>query len=237
LSGKTRKEGKKNVSKRRSGAKAAKLPKKIKESVMLPIPTYPQSEEFTSSAACAIMVLKYINPNMKFRKEHEFDIWKEAVSGSVWHGSRYGLAYALAKRGAKVAIMSNVKDEGYEKKLAVYENVNLDTLAASFNEIKEKAKQMNIEEEHAQVTTQAIKKALSSKYIPILLINAQTINPYLESSPHWVVIKGYDKDAFYINDPYSDSTITIAADAFKSAIGFDNNTHMILVNMPQSKKR
>ncbi len=209
-----------------SKAKAAKM----KDSVMFELPHYPQTEEFTSSAASAMMVLKYINPDFKLKKEHEYDIWQEAVNGSVWHGSRYGLAYALAKRGAKVGIISNMKDEGYEKKLAVYENINLDTLAASFNEIREKAKSMNIEEEFAPVTINTIKKALSAKHIPIVLIDGKIINPYLESSPHWVVIKGYDKDGFYINDPYSDSTITIDPDVFKEAIGYDNNHTMIVVD-------
>jgi uncharacterized protein YvpB len=218
-------------SQKKRGSTISKIKKaKIKESVMFDLPHYPQTEEFTSSAASAMMVLKYINPDFKLKKEHEYDIWQEAVNGSVWHGSRYGLAYALAKRGAKVGIISNMKDEGYEKKLAVYENINLDTLAASFNEIREKAKSMNIEEEFAPVTINTIKKALSAKHIPIVLIDGKVINPYLESSPHWVVIKGYDKDGFYINDPYSDSTITIDPDIFKEAIGYDNNHTMIVVD-------
>ena len=107
---------------------------------MFEIPNYAQTEEFTSSAASAMMVLKYLNKNLKMKKDLEFQIWQEAVNGSVWHGSRYGLAYALAKRGAKTQIISNAKDEGYEKKLAVYEGINLDTLSASFKEIKEKTK-------------------------------------------------------------------------------------------------
>ncbi|MDE1856039.1 MAG: peptidase C39 family protein [Candidatus Micrarchaeota archaeon] len=208
---------------------------KIKDSVMFDIPHYPQTEEFTSSAACAMMVLKYIDPNFKMKKESEFDIWQEAVNGSVWHGSRYGLAYALAKRGAKAGIITNAKDEGYEKKLAVYENVNLDTLSASFNEIKGKAQSLSVTEDIGTVTIQSIKKGLSAKSIPIVLIDAKVINPYLESSPHWVVVKGYDKDTFYINDPYSDSTITIDQDAFKQALGYDADNHMILVESKKGK--
>ncbi len=208
---------------------------KIKKEMMLEMPHYPQTEEFTSSAACAMMALKYIDNNFKFRKEYEYSIWQEAVNGSVWHGSKYGLAYALAKRGARVGIISNTKDEGYEKKLAVYENINLDALQASFSEIREKAKQLGIEEEFNNASLQYIKKILSAKYIPIVLINAQAINPYLESSPHWVVVSGYNNDSFFINDPYSDSTITIEADTFKSALGFENNHHIIVVD--SSRKR
>ncbi len=208
---------------------------KLKDVVMYDIPHYPQTEDFTSSAACAMMVLKHIDDNFKFKRESEFSIWQEAVSGSVWYGSKYGLAYALAKRGATTAILSNVKDEGYERRLAVYENVNLDTLSASFNEIKEKAKQLNITEDFMNISLQTIKKALSTKNIPIVLIDAKVINPYLESLPHWVVVKGYDKDNFYINDPYSDSTITIDSDVFKSALGFESNFHMIAVDAAKKK--
>ena len=219
------------ASKSRRGSIIEKIKKaKIKEGVMFELPHYPQTEEFTSSAASAMMVLKYINPEFKLRREHEYSIWQEAVNGSVWYGSRYGIAYALAKRGAKVGIISNMKDEGYERKLAVYENINLDTLAASFNEIREKARSMNIDEEFAPVSLNIIKKALSAKQIPIVLIDGKIINTYLESSPHWVVVKGYDKDGFYINDPYSDSTITIDPEVFKQAIGYDNNHTMIVVD-------
>ena len=80
-----------------------------------------------------------------------------------------------------------------------------------------------------------IKKALSGNNVPIVLIDANVINPYLESSPHWIVVKGYDKDAFYINDPYSDSTVTLDPDAFRSALGFDSNYHMIVTDL--KKKR
>ena len=204
---------------------------KLKDKAIFDVPHYPQSEEFTSSAACAMMVLKFVNPSFKFKKENEYSIWQEAVNGSVWHGSKYGVAYALAKRGAKVGIVSNTKDEGYDRKMAVFENVNLDTLTASYNEIKGKSEASGVEEEHSSISIQSIKRALSANYVPIVLINANVINSYLEPSPHWVVVKGYDRDAFYINDPYSDNTITMDPEAFKAAIGFEENHHMIVADV------
>jgi hypothetical protein len=207
-----------------------KTGRRLSEAKMFDIPNYAQTEQFTSSAASALMVLKYINKRTQLKKEEEFGIWQQAVNGSVWHGSRYGLAYALAKRGAKVQITTNVKDEGYERKLAVYEGINLDTLTASFNEIRGKARDLKIKENYGVASINSIKKALNSRKIPIVLVNANTINPYLESSPHWVVVKGYDKDTFYINDPYSDSTVTMEPDAFKAALGYENEFHMITVD-------
>lgn len=213
-------------------SRSAPKPKKLKDKVLFEVEHYPQTEEFTSSAACAMMVLRHLNPTFKMKKDEEYNIWQEAVSGSVWHGSKYGLAYSIAKRGAKVSIMSNTKDEGYDKKLAVYENVNLDTLTASYNEIKTKSEGMRVNEEYtSNVSVNAIKRALSSNQIPIVLIDANALNPYLESSPHWIVVKGYDKDAFYINDPYSDSTITLDHTAFKQALGYDSNFHVIMTDL------
>jgi uncharacterized protein YvpB len=217
-----------NMSKKKQ-TKQTKRPK-LRDSKIFDIPNYAQTEEFTSSAASAMMVLKYLNKNLKMKKELEFQIWQEAVNGSVWHGSRYGLAYALAKRGARTQIISNAKDEGYEKKLAVYEGINLDTLSASFKEIKEKTKEFKIKEESGQTTINLIKKILNGGKIPIVLVNASVLNPYLEPSPHWVVVKGYDKDTFYINDPYSDSTITMEPQVFKGALGFEKEYHMITVS-------
>jgi uncharacterized protein YvpB len=216
-------------SRRHARAAPHSKPKPV-ASRMFDIQTYAQTEEFTSSAACAMMALKYLNKNLKLRKELEFQIWQEAVHGSVWHGSRYGIAYALAKRGARAHILSNVKDEGYEKRLAVYEGVNLETLSSSFNEIKNKAKLMKVKEEYGITTLNTIKKNLNSSKIPIVLVNANVLNPYLEPSPHWVLVKGYDKDSFYINDPYSDSTMAMEPQVFKSALGFENEFHTISVS-------
>ncbi len=215
---------------KKTSRKASGAARKLSEAKIFEIPNYAQTEQFTSSAACALMVLKYINKKTQLKKETEFEIWQQAVNGSVWHGSRYGLAYALARRGARPQITSNVKDEGYEKKLAVYEGINLDTLSASFNEIRNKSRDMKIKESYGTASLNSIKKALNSRKIPIVLVNANTINPYLESSPHWVVVKGYDKDTFYINDPYSDSTVTMEPDAFRSALGYENEFHMITVD-------
>ncbi len=197
---------------------------------MFEVPSYPQSEEFTSSAACAMMLLKFLDKDFKTKKETEFDIWQEAVNGSVLHGSKYGLAWALAKRGAKVEITSsNVKDEGYERKFAVYDGINLDTLKSSFTEIRDKAKNAGIKETKGVVTINMIKKKLSQGEIPIVLVNSNAINPYLDPFPHWVVVKGYDSETFYMNDPYSDSTLTMEAELFKQALGFENEFHMITV--------
>ena len=202
----------------------------MREAKTFDIPTYAQTYEFTSSAACAMMVLKYLKKDFKMKKETEFEIWQEAISGSVWHGSRYGLAYALAKRGASAQIVSNVKDAGYERKIAVYEGVNLETLDASFNEIRKKAQELKVKEQYGITTINTIKKAVNSGRIPIVLVNANALNPYLEASPHWVVVKGYDKDTFYINDPYSDSTVAMDPDTFKTALGYENEHHMISVS-------
>ncbi|MDE1767848.1 MAG: peptidase C39 family protein [Candidatus Micrarchaeota archaeon] len=223
--------------KKAMGKKQAQSKSKVKDKVLFEIEHYPQTEEFTSSAACALMVLNHLKPEFKMKKEEEYNVWQEAVNGSVWHGSKYGLAYAIAKRGAKVKIVSNTKDEGYDKKLAVYENVNLDTLSASYNEIKKKSEDLKVEEEYnSNISINTIKKSLSANSIPIVLIDANALNPYLESSPHWIVVKGYDKDAFYINDPYSDSTITLDHNAFNQALGYVSNFHIILTDMRQKKK-
>ncbi|MCL4373288.1 MAG: peptidase C39 family protein [Candidatus Marsarchaeota archaeon] len=222
--------GKNKTSKKNVKAKSPK--RQYKESKMLDIINYPQSEEFTSAAACVLMALKYINKNMSIKKGMEYDIWEEANYGSVWHGSRYGIAYSLAKRGARPYIMTNAKDEGYEKKLAVYEGINLETLRSSFNEIKKRAEDLKVKEVKKFVTLNTIKKELNVGRVPIVLVNANKLSPqdHPEPSPHWVVVKGYDKDTVYINDPYSNETISMEPQVFRSVLGYDNEYHMISVS-------
>ncbi len=227
---------KKQKSNKKSKVTVHKVQKVSRNSKMYDIPHYPQSEEFTSSAACAMMVLKFINKNFKPKKDEEFAIWQDAIPGSVWYGSRHGIAYALAKRGATPQIISNAKDEGYEKKLAVFEGINVDTLKSSFEEIKKKTKDMNIQESYGVASVNSIKKHMNSGKIPIVLVNANALNPYLEAAPHWIVVKGYDKDLFYINDPYSDSTITMEPDQFKQMLGYEEEYNMIVVSTRKSGK-
>ncbi len=207
------------------------------------IPNYPQSEEFTGSAACVMMVLKYINKDFKMKKEAEFDIWKDAIGGSIWHGSKYGIAYALAKRGAQPRIISNnLKDEGYEKKLAVYEGTNLETLKASYNEIREKVKSLKIPEEYKRINTNTVKSEINAGRIPIVLVNSGYLegekNPEKSTGPQWVVVKGYDADTFYINDPFSDNTVEINPQLFKTVLGYDSELNLISISTrkPAPKK-
>ena len=52
---------------------------KMKDKVMFDVPHYPQTEEFTSAAACASMVLKFVSPTFKLKKENEYSIWQEGA--------------------------------------------------------------------------------------------------------------------------------------------------------------
>ncbi len=206
--------------------------KVIKKSKLFEIPIYSQSEDFTSSAASVMMVLKYLNKDYKLLKEDEFSIWNETVYGSVWHGSRYGIAYALAKRGAKPYIVSsNIKDLGYERKIAVYEGINLDALQSAFDEIKAKVKDYDVKEVKGNVTINTIKRYMSDNQIPIILVNANVLNSTASSngSPQWVVIKGYDEDTFYINDSYSGITLVMEPEMLTKSLGYEGEYYMVLV--------
>ncbi|MEM0107074.1 MAG: peptidase C39 family protein [Candidatus Micrarchaeaceae archaeon] len=202
----------------------------IRKSKILDIPCYGQKEEFMSAAACVVMVMKYLNKNYKVKDDY-YKIWQDTLGGSMWHGSRYGIAYALAKRGAKPEIITNAKDEGYEKKLAVYEGENLDILHASFQDIQNRCNKMNIKENYGVITINKIKKLLNEGRIPIIVVDANVLDPTRESSPHWVVVKGYDKDMFYINDPYQNVTVSMEPEQFKKIIGYDNEHHMVAVQI------
>ncbi|ASI13579.1 peptidase C39-like superfamily protein [Candidatus Mancarchaeum acidiphilum] len=204
----------------------------VKKSKLFEIPIYSQSEDFTSSAASVMMVLKYLNKDYKMLKEDEFSIWNETVYGSVWHGSRYGIAYALAKRGAKPYIVSsNIKDLGYERKIAVYEGINLDALQSAFDEIKTKIKDYEVKEVKGNVTINTIKRYMSDNQIPIVLVNANVLNSTVSpnGSPQWVVIKGYDEDTFYINDSYSGITLIMEPEMLTKSLGYEGEYYMILV--------
>ncbi|MCL4383038.1 MAG: C39 family peptidase [Candidatus Marsarchaeota archaeon] len=234
---KNNKQTKKMTKKNNKKEKRVQIHRKTKKNKLFNIPNYAQKEEFTSSAACALMVLGYLNKKTQMKKENEFKIWRETVSGSVWHGSRYGLAYALAKRGARPEIITNTADEGFERRIAVYEGININTLSASFNEIKNKTRDLNIKESVLQnIDLGKIKEQINNNRIPIVLVNANELNPYMEKSPHWVVVKGYDNDSIYINDPYQDNTVVMTQDLFKKMLGYENNIHIISVNARKFNK-
>ena len=214
--------------------------KAVRKNKQYDIPIYGQSEEFTSSAACVMMIMKYLDRDYKFTKDDEYEIWNETVYGSVLNGSRYGIAYALAKRGIQPIIMStNVKDLGYERKIAVYEGINLNAMQSAFDEVKEKMKAYDIKEIKRSVTVNTIKKYMSENMIPIVLVNSSVLNmaTYTDSFPQWVVVKGYDEDTFYVNDSYSDSVLAMEPETFVKALGYENEYYMILVKASRAKPK
>lgn len=63
-----------------------------------------------------------------------------------------------------------------------------------------------------------------------MLVNANALDPSRKPDPQWVVVRGYDRDSFYINDPYSDGTITMEPQVFRGALGYESECHMIAVS-------
>ncbi|BCS91353.1 MAG: hypothetical protein ARM1_0810 [Candidatus Micrarchaeota archaeon] len=208
------------------------------------IPIVGQSEEFTSAGACGLMLLayrerKYLKQDESKLKSLEYSIWQDAMKGSVIHGSRYGLAYALAKRGFNVKIITNIRNEGYERAIAVNNGINLLTLEAAFKEIKELALKSNIEEKIVKnITAETIKNIMREKMIPIVLVDLSKLHEDLEGmdpTPHWVIVKEFFENDFVINDPYLYNSLTLSKSMLNSILGINNDKAVIAVKDIKSR--
>jgi hypothetical protein len=202
---------------------------KVDARVRLEVPFYRQRFDFTCGPASLMMAMKYFDNRVGLSRSLEMDIWREANMVEVYGTSRYGLAFSAATRGFGVRIVSNLRSFGFVEKLHPrVEGVNKSMLRFFFRERRKRCIELGAGEVKGKTTPTTLMTELSSLHVPILLTDGRRLIG--EDVPHWVVVTGYDRRSFYINNPLSDSAgDAIKVDRMEKVVGYKGDQCLVSV--------
>jgi len=201
-----------------------------KSPILLDVPFYKQTQDFTCGPASLMMAMAYFDYNIPLEKDLEIDIWREAHPGEVYGTVRYGLVLAALKREFGATIISNTKDIEFREYLKVhYKDLNNERLDFFFKDMRARCKKAGVVERLADVTVEDIYEALSAGLVPIVLMNAQIFTN--EDVAHWVVVSGLDLEEGHItvNNPSGDAPETLTLERFHEGFGYRDNEVMVAI--------
>ncbi len=155
-----------------------------------------------------MMAMKFFQPSLHLNRKVEFDIWREANLVESYGTSKEGLALAAAKRGFNVHTIGRALPHSFvdaiDNKIP---NIDYKMLELLYNDTKAKLLAMRVKNVNHEVRLSNFKTALRKSHIPILLTSTSWFGER-EDLPHWVVLTGFEKDRWYLNNPLANSPNT-----------------------------
>ena len=212
--------------------KGRRSPEKYKDSepVLLDVPFYRQTQDFTCGPACAMMAMAHYDYNIELDAELEIDVWRESHPGEVYGTIRYGLAHSMWRRGFGVKIFSNTKELEFLDFIKFrYKDIDLKRLDFFYREMAARCKKAGIPEEFQDLTLEDIDQVLQDGQVPILLTNAKIFTS--EDVPHWIVVAGLDmtRGIITVNNPLGDAQEALTFESFQEGMGYRENQVMLVV--------
>jgi len=180
----------------------------------LRVPLYKQTTDFTCGACATLMVWRHFDGNVQLSKRNEFSVWTEIVALPFKFSSPYRIAAFFIKKGFETRLLMSQGISGEGKILL--ECCQIDPAERKLflgffekhNEILRRHISSAILDRNP--TMFDIRRALSNHSPVIALVDSYFTSkargakdpPHL---PHWIVIRGYDGEQFYINDSAHES--------------------------------
>jgi ribosomal protein S18 acetylase RimI-like enzyme/predicted double-glycine peptidase len=166
------------------------------------IPYYAQTLGFTCGSACLMMVLKYFQPNAKYNRALEMNLWKEAtlifMTSGIGGTGPFGLALAAARRNLSARVLSSMEKAPFVH--SVRKPHKKAVIRLLHDDMKHQALSLGVGSAAYDFSFDDIRSALLQGWIPIALISNYRLSGFRE--PHWVVISGFDNRSVYLLDPY-----------------------------------
>lgn len=186
--------------------------------MLLGIPLYKQTTDFTCGACATLMVWKYLDRSVQLSKQNEFSIWTEIVALPFKFSSPYRIAAFFIKKGFKTKLImkQGTSDEGKLLLKCCQADPTERKLFNDFFKAHSKILKRNIASAivDRNPTLLDIRRALSNHSPIIALVDSYYTSkirgarnpPHL---PHWILIRGYKNKKFYINDSTHESGLKI----------------------------
>jgi len=180
----------------------------------LGVPLYKQTADFTCGACATLMVWRYFDRNVQLSKRNEFSVWTEIVALPFKFSSPYRIAAFFIKKGFETQLLMSQGIGGEDNVL----------LECCQTDPAERKLFLDFFEKHNGIlkrhissaildrnpTMLDIRRALSNHSPVIALVDSYYTSkargakdpPHL---PHWIAMRGYDGEQFYINDSTHES--------------------------------
>lgn len=148
-----------------------------------------------------MMAMKFFQPTLSLSRELEFAIWREANLVESYGTSKEGLALAAARRGFDVNTMGKSLPHSFVDAIADrVPGIDYKMLELLYNDTKTKFKAMFLKNVSSRVDLLKMKGVLQKSQVPILLTSTSLFGEK-EGLPHWVVLTGYGKGYWAVNNP------------------------------------
>jgi ribosomal-protein-alanine acetyltransferase len=178
--------------------KIKKIEKKQRHTV---VPFYLQSTEFTCGPASLMMAMKALNKKLKFSREEEIQLWREATTIYMTRGhggcGPHGMALAAKKRGFGVELYLNSKSTLFVEGVRTPKKKEIITLVQ--NQFERKLRKTKIKVHNQSFSWAHVENILKHQGIPLILISSYRL--VQTKAPHWVVITGIEDQFIYFHDP------------------------------------
>lgn len=171
---------------------------KERAQVMLDVPYYAQTAEFSCGPACALMLLDHFN-GTKPSRELEFEVWREVNMIGVPGCDPFSLALALNRRGLGVKIFAenafDIKGPQVKRLQKLFGEQAPELLQFAVGQSMKKVKKEKLDWVKRSPTRREVSEALKDKIVPAIML-------MMHEAPHWILIEGEGKGGYVINDPY-----------------------------------
>ena len=168
-----------------------------------------------------MMAMKFFQPDLRLTRELEFDIWREANLVESYGTSKEGLALAAARRGFDVYTLGSTQPHSFID--AIKDQIpNLDwgVLERFYEDTQSKFHSAGLRNLSSRIDMSKLRGILLRSHVPILLAST-SLFLRKEDLPHWVVVTGYGKDNWYLNNPLASSAHTnLSHEALEDRVGY-----------------
>lgn len=172
--------------------------------VLMRVPYYEQTLDFTCGPAALMMAMKALDPRLLLDRKLELRLWREATTIYMTSGhggcSPYGIALSAAHRGFPVEVVIN------EQRMPLLDSVRSpekrEVMRLVQEDMTEELRALDVPVSHRSVTPDDLKARFDEGAVPVVLISSYRI--YGQKAPHWVVVTGFDEHFVYVHDPFVD---------------------------------
>lgn len=198
-------------------------------SINLDVPMFRQTMIGSCGPACLLMVLKYLNPDMKINRLLEFRAWMFAQLFPFGMTDAFGLAGFATGKQFEAMVIKEKKgfDLHYQTDYFSWfiSKIMMPFLRFNYERIRVKAVRIGVIEEYKRIDLEMIEDFVMKKKPPIIMVDQTgyiSNSNYNEGVLHWVVVTGFTLDEIKLNDPDMGQLI-IPKEDFRKAIDLKKN--------------